>query len=40
LSIGAASLPDDANTAEALIAAADRAMYAAKQASRSQPIPA
>jgi diguanylate cyclase (GGDEF)-like protein len=37
LSIGIASLPDDATESEALIAVADAAMYRVKQASRSQP---
>jgi diguanylate cyclase len=36
LSIGIASLPDDATESEGLIAAADSAMYRAKQAARSQ----
>jgi diguanylate cyclase (GGDEF)-like protein len=36
LSIGIASLPDDATASEGLIAAADSAMYRVKQASRSQ----
>lgn len=35
LSIGIASLPDDATESEALIAFADSAMYRVKQASRS-----
>ncbi len=39
LSIGAASLPQDAQTAEALMAAADYGMYLIKQASRTQPAP-
>ncbi|HEX5230341.1 MAG TPA: diguanylate cyclase [Bryobacteraceae bacterium] len=37
LSIGSATLPNDVTTAEDLIAAADAAMYQAKQASRSHP---
>jgi diguanylate cyclase (GGDEF)-like protein len=37
LSIGVATLPGDADNAAALIAAADAAMYHAKQASRSEP---
>jgi diguanylate cyclase (GGDEF)-like protein len=36
LSIGIASLPDDATASEGLIAAADSDMYRVKQASRSQ----
>ncbi len=35
LSVGIATMPDDADNAEALIAAADSAMYRAKQASRT-----
>jgi diguanylate cyclase (GGDEF)-like protein len=37
LSVGIASLPGDANESDALIAAADFAMYQVKQASRSLP---
>jgi len=40
LSVGVATFPGDANTAAAFVAAADAAMYHAKQASRLQPAPA
>jgi diguanylate cyclase (GGDEF)-like protein len=40
LSIGIATLPDHADNAAALIAAADAAMYQTKQSSRSAPSPA
>jgi diguanylate cyclase (GGDEF)-like protein len=40
LSVGVATLPGDANTGAALIAAADAAMYQSKQAARFQPAPA
>ena len=39
LSIGVATLPGDATSAVELIAAADAAMYQAKQASRCEPAP-
>jgi diguanylate cyclase (GGDEF)-like protein len=35
LSVGIASMPDDADASAALIAAADAAMYSVKQSSRS-----
>jgi diguanylate cyclase (GGDEF)-like protein len=38
LSIGLATLPDDASTADELIAAADRAMYHVKQGSRLEKV--
>ena len=39
ISIGVATLPSDADSAASLMAAADAAMYHAKQASRCEPIP-
>jgi diguanylate cyclase (GGDEF)-like protein len=39
LSIGVATLPGDAGSAAELVAAADSAMYRAKQASRLEPAP-
>jgi diguanylate cyclase (GGDEF)-like protein len=40
ISIGVATLPDDADVADGLIPAADRALYAAKQAGRNTVQPA